>query len=247
MCDAASLIPGETVLEVGPGTGALTGELLARGVRVIALEADTRAIEVLKETFATACSDGMLTVYHADLRTYDLHELPLKTGEYAVVSNIPYYLTGMLFRTFLEHTAQPRTIVFLVQKEVAKRITTSRTRGEKESLLSLSVKIYGDPHYVRTVPRSHFTPQPNVDSGIVAIDNISRDRLGGIDPNHFFTILHLGFGKKRKQLLGNLAAAYPRDTLIHVFSTLNLPPTIRAEDLPLETWCALIAQLPPLS
>lgn len=244
MCEAADLRPGETVVEVGPGTGALTRELLARGAKVIALEADTRAIEILQETFAEACAEGSLEVHHADLRRFDLGTLPLKDQGYVVVSNIPYYLTGMLFRTFLEHSAQPRTLVFLIQKEVAKRITSSRERGEKESLLSLSVKIYGEPHYVRTVPRTHFTPQPNVDSAIVLIDRITRARAEQVDAAHFFDILHLGFGKKRKQLLGNLTAAYPRETLIPVFSTLGLALDVRAEDLSLDTWCALVPLLP---
>lgn len=245
MCDAATVSEGDLVVEVGPGTGALTRELLARGARVIALEADPRAIAVLQETFATACKDGTLIIRHADIRTFDLHSLPLVDQGYSVVSNIPYYLTGMLFRTFLEHSIQPQRIVFLTQKEVARRVTSGRERGEKESLLSLSVKLYGTPRYVKTVPRSHFSPQPNVDSGIVLIEDITRARTEDISPDHFFHILHLGFGKKRKQLLGNLSADYAREELTHIFSTLALSPTVRAEDLDLKTWLTLCKALTP--
>ena len=242
MCDAAFVTRGDVVVEVGPGTGALTSALLLRGAQVIALEADRRAIAVLTETFAEAIHRGELVIHHADMRTYDLADLALPGG-YKVVANIPYYLSGMLFRTFLEHSVQPETIVFLVQKEVAKRLTASLERNEKESLLSLSVKLYGTPEYVRSVSRGHFTPPPKVDSAIVAIRDIGRGRLSRIDAEHFFTVLHLGFGKKRKQLLGNLSETYPRDTLTHIFSTLNLPHTVRAEDIPLATWLSLVRAL----
>ncbi len=242
MCDAAFIEPGDVVVEVGPGTGILTDEILARGANVIALEADKRANEVLEEKFADAIAENRLTIHHVDMRTYDLADLSLPK-RYKVVANIPYYLSGMLFRTFLEHHPQPETIVFLVQKEVAKRITASRERGEKESLLSLSVKLYGMPEYVRKVPRGHFTPPPKVDSAIVAIRNISTDRLSGIDAERFFALLHLGFGKKRKQLLGNLSETYSRETLTHIFSTLDLSLSVRAEDLDLETWLLLARSL----
>lgn len=246
MCDAANLNMGETVVEVGPGTGALTREILDRGASVIALEADQRAIDRLTDTFADEIARGTLTVYHADIRSFDLASLPLTEHGYTVIANIPYYLSGMLFRIFLSHTVQPRTVVFLTQKEVAKRATSSHARGEKESLLALSVQLYGTPRYVRTVPRTHFIPQPNVDSAIIAIDNITRTRTESIDVPHFFQLLHLGFGQKRKQLLGNLSAAYPRAQLTHIFSTLELAPTVRPEDLPLDIWLQLAKQLPPI-
>ncbi|MEX0918300.1 MAG: 16S rRNA (adenine(1518)-N(6)/adenine(1519)-N(6))-dimethyltransferase RsmA [Candidatus Paceibacterota bacterium] len=243
MCDAAELSAGELVVEVGPGTGALTREILARGARVVALEADRRAIAVLEDSFPEEVASGQLTLHCVDMRTFDLATLALPDGGYKVVANIPYYLSGFLLRTFLEHAAQPQMIVFLIQKEVAKRITSSLKRNEKESLLSLSVKCYGTPTYVRTVTRGHFTPPPKVDSAIVAVGDISRERLDGLDAQAFFHVLHLGFGKKRKQLLGNLAAEYPRPELTHIFSTLSLPLTVRAEDIDLATWRALVKKL----
>ncbi len=239
MCDAADLSVGDIVLEVGPGTGALTREILARGARVIALEADVRAIESLQETFATEIASGALTVCHHDVRELDPARFGLKTGEYKVVANIPYYISGLLFRTFLESNCQPNTLVFLVQKEVAARIA----RDKKESLLSLSVKVFGDPTYICTVGRSHFTPSPNVDSAIIAIRDISSVRLGRLDPKAFFTLLHLGFGQKRKQLIGNLAHTAPRDELEKVFLSLDLSLTVRAEDIEVSTWIALATHL----
>ncbi len=244
LCDAGKLTPGETVLEIGPGTGVLTRELLARGVTVLALEADPRAVTVLDENFKDAIASGQLSVAHADVRTFDPSSLGLTAGSYSVVANIPYYLSGLLFRLFLTSSTQPKTLVFLVQKEVAKRATSSLAKGSKESLLSLSVQVYGDATYVRDVSRGHFQPPPKVDSGIIAIYAISRDRLEGVDEALFFDVLHLGFGQKRKQLLGNLAKKYSRAELINIFSTISLPVSTRAEDVSLRKWLELVKHLP---
>lgn len=244
MCDAAELAAGETVLEIGPGTGVLTKEILARGARVIALEADIRAVVALQETFADEIAAGNFVLHHIDVRTLDLSSIKhLADHSFKVVANIPYYLSGMLFRMFLESEIQPTDLVFLVQKEVAKRIVTDLKRGEKESLLSLSIKAYGTPTYIRTVTKGHFTPPPQVDSGIIAIYGISREHFAHIPEKLFFEVLHLGFGQKRKQLLGNLSKKYSRDTLTHIFSTLSLPLSTRAEDISLEMWLKLVELL----
>jgi len=244
LCDAATIVAGETVLEIGPGTGALTKELLNRGARVIALEADQRAIDQLATTFDAQLATGQLCVEHADARELDLDAIDsLTDGAYKIVANIPYYLSGLLFRQCLQTACQPNTLVFLVQKEVAKRICVAPERGEKESLLSLSVAAYGVPTYVKTVTKGHFTPPPKVDSGIIAINDISRRAFTDIHETDFFEILHLGFGQKRKQLLGNLTKNYNRDELVHIFSTLDIPENIRAEDVRLEKWLSLVAAL----
>lgn len=236
MCDAASLSPGDIVLEIGPGTGALTKELLARGAVVIALEADLRAIESLETTFASEIASLQLTIHHHDARTITPAQFGLKNQQYKVVANIPYYISGLLFRTLLETDCQPNTLVFLVQKEVAARIA----RDKKESLLSLSVKVFGEPTYICTVSRGHFTPPPKVDSAIIAVSHISQEKLANISKETFFTILHLGFGQKRKQLIGNLSAHFKRELVTDALSKVGLSPTIRAEDVPIETWLRLI-------
>ncbi len=242
MCDAGAITAGDVVLEIGPGTGALTKVLLERGATVIALEADERAIETLEKDFAETISTQKLIIKHTDVRELDFTTLTeLHNRPYKIVANIPYYLSGFLFRTCLEASPQPNTLVFLVQKEVAARIA----RAEKESILSLSVKVYGDPHFIKTVTRGHFTPPPAVDSAIIAIGDISTQRLMGVDPAHFFAVVHLGMGSKRKQLLGNLTKHYDREQLMNIFSTLGIDLTVRGEDLALEIWVQLAEALPP--
>ena len=239
MCDAANLETGDIVVEIGPGTGILTTEILARGAKVIAIEADTRAIASLEETFAVELASGQLVIHHHDARTLNPADFGVGDHSYKVVANIPYYISGSLFRSFLDSDCQPTDLVFLVQKEVAQRIA----RDSKESLLSLSVKVFGQPTYIGTVKRGHFNPPPKVDSAVVAITNINRDYFDTITRTEFFTLLHLGFGQKRKQLLGNLSKQYPRVELERTFQQLGLPLDIRAEDIDVEKWITLAKAL----
>lgn len=243
LCDAAAVGKGDVVLEIGPGTGALTKELLARGARVVALEADARAVTYLREHFAAALEQGQLTVHHSDARHLAVSDLGLQDKDFLVVSNIPYYLSGFLLRRLLESPVQPHTLVFLMQKEMVARIA----RHKKESLLSLSVKAFGDPHYGKTVSRGHFNPPPKVDSAILVVKNIARTRLIDVDSEFFFTILHAGFQSKRKQLIGNLSHLYDRHMLEQIFTDLSLYFTVRAEDIDVPTWIALCRRLRSLS
>jgi 16S rRNA (adenine1518-N6/adenine1519-N6)-dimethyltransferase len=236
LCSAGDVISTDTILEIGPGTGALTKILLQTGAKVVALEADTRAIDILTELFANELQTGQLTLIHGDARELSVGELGFKHQEFKVVANIPYYLSGFLLRTLLESTVQPVTLVFLMQKEVVTRIA----REPKESILSLSVKAFGVPKYIKTVTRGHFNPPPKVDSAILQITDISLHNFSGkTEQDLYFELLHLGFGRKRKQLLSNLSHIYERDTLTDIFNNLNIKVDARAETLSLPVWLAL--------
>lgn len=232
MADAAALEKRDIVLEIGPGTGVLTRELLARSATVIAIEADIRAVESLKETFKNEIGEQKLILIHGDIRTIDLAALGLRPRAFKIVANIPYYLSGILFRRLLEGALYPSLLVFLVQREVAYRIA----RDTKASLLSLSVRAFGRPHYIQTVAPGNFTPPPRVDSAIISIDDISHNHFHTINKDLFFKILHVGFGSKRKQLLGNLTKLLNREDLERIFQTLGIQKNVRGEDLALEVW-----------
>jgi 16S rRNA (adenine1518-N6/adenine1519-N6)-dimethyltransferase len=229
------IVPGETVLEIGPGTGNLTVELLAQGAYVVAVEADPRAMAELEERFVAEIASNRLTLRHGDIRTLSFTDLSLSPGSFKIVANIPYYISGFLFRYALENAIKPSSVVFLVQKEVAERIA----RSKKESLLSLGVKAYSTPRYCFTVKRGSFTPPPKVDSAVIAIENISRERLGTLPDRAFFEVLHEGFGSKRKQLFGLLKEEYGETSVQNAFTACNISPKARAEDIPIETWVAL--------
>ncbi len=243
MCEAGDVVAGDLILEIGPGTGMLTRALLATQARVIAVEADIRAIEELQRTFATEIQTKQLTIHHGDVRDITPSSLGLTPYTFKVVANIPYYLSGFLLRTLLESQIQPTSLTFLIQKELAHRIV----RDKKESLLSLSVKAFGEPVYFKNVSRGHFHPQPRVDSAILLIKNINHSNFTDVSAAYFFEILHLGLGKKRKQLLTNLCEKYDRSVLATVFTALGLPLTVRGEDLALPTWISLVNTLNPLA
>ena len=231
----ATLPRGATVLEVGPGKGILTRELLKLAEKVIAVEADDELYKGLCSDFAREIADNRLQLISDDIRNYPHFDTTALKWGYHVVANIPYYLTGELFRMFLSAENQPSSMTLLVQKEVAERIA----RAKKESILSLSVKAYGIPAYEFTVPKGAFVPAPKVDSAVLSIRGISRKNFKNrTEEKCFFELLHAGFVHKRKFVRSNLAhAGLPAG---------DIPEKARAEDLSLGVWLALIAERSPL-
>ena len=234
IADAAKISKEDLVLEIGPGEGILTESLLKTGASIISVEKDDRLIPVLQRKFAREILLKQLNLVHADVLDLELPHIAKR--EYKVVANIPYYITGQILRMFLESNNQPKSMTLLVQKEVADRIVA---KDNKESLLSLSVKAFGDPKYIRTVGRGAFTPQPNVDSAVINIENVSKNRLEGLDEKIFFDVIHSGFAHKRKQLLPNLSSIYAKNRIIQAFEKTGLDLKCRAEDLPLAAWVKL--------
>ena len=236
---AAGVEPGVAVLEIGPGRGILTNELLELGGKVIAVEKDSALVEHLKERFREAIDLGVLTIVEDDVRNVSLSSLGLEKHSFVLAANIPYYITGEIIRTFLSTEMQPKRIALLVQREVAERIA----RDKKESILSLSVKAYGTPKYVKTVSRGSFSPAPSVDSAILSIDNISNDFFSDFHEDDFFKVVKAGFAAKRKMLAGNLTAIAPREKIERAFQKCGLDRKIRAEDVSLEEWGRLVTAL----
>lgn len=238
---AAELPEGASVVEVGPGTGMLTNELLSAGLTVLAIEADHTLIDGLEERFEAEVKQGRLQIVHADIRSFDMDALP---APYHVVANIPYYITGEIIRQFLTAANQPRSMTLLVQKEVAERIA----RAKKESLLSLSVKVYGVPAYAFTVPRGAFVPAPNVDSAVLRIADIARKSFASSDEERdFFILVRTGFAHKRKRLAKNLEERYEKEHIALAFSETALGENARAEDLSRESWVRLNRAMKPSS
>ncbi|MEK7066338.1 MAG: rRNA adenine dimethyltransferase family protein, partial [Patescibacteria group bacterium] len=161
-----------TVLEIGPGKGVLTKALLKKFEKVLAVEKDDNLFVELGEKFTKEIETGQLTLIHGDILELTPGKLGLISKNYATVANLPYYITGQFLRSWLETEFPPKFMVLMLQKEVAERITA---RDGKESLLSISVKAYGEPKYIETIKRGSFYPIPNVDSAILLINNISKE------------------------------------------------------------------------
>ena len=233
MVGASGVRAGGFVFEIGPGKGVLTAELLGRGVRVFAVEADIDLIPVLQERFEEEIKTGQLELVHGDVRDYYGEEANIFEKGYRIVANIPYYITGEIIREFLSCRNQPSSLTLLVQKEVAHRIVAN---DKKESILSLSVKAYGTPKYIEKVPAKLFSPAPKVDSAILHIGNVSKDFFKDIKEKDFFKVVKTGFAQKRKKLLNNLSVLKDKNAIKEVFKEFKLDENIRAEDVTLGAW-----------
>lgn len=227
----AEVTKDDTVLEIGPGKGILTSVLLERASRVIAIEKDTGLVTFLKDKFKEEIAQGTLVLLEGDVLDIPLLQNMCQyiQNDYKLVANIPYAITGKILRTFLGLRHQPTVMSLLVQKEVAERITA---RDGKESLLSVSIKAYGDPSSKGAVKRGNFHPEPKVDSAILLIENISKDFFDKVPEKDFFNVVHAGFAHKRKQLKGNLRKAFPD----RAFQLDDVRDDIRAEKLSVDDW-----------
>lgn len=239
LVEAAHVQPGTLVVEVGPGTGNLTKEILRAGGVVIAIEKDPILITTLKTRFNTEILEGRLRIVAGDIRDMSTQKLKkyLPSTEYVVAANIPYYITGEIIRSFLESKTPPRHMALLVQKEVAQRVA----RDPKESILSVSVKAYGTPRYVKTVSKGCFSPPPSVDSAILSIENITHTRFTGTTQDWFFTVVKRGFASKRKMVGGNLKEVCTEEVL----RMCGVEPSQRAETITLEQWFCIARQTLP--
>ena len=238
---ASKLSKGDTVLEIGPGKGFLTSELLQCSTRVVAVEKDDRLIELLSEKFKKEIDSKKLILMHEDIIDFNPQKYGLKNSNYKLIANIPYYLTGQIFRLFLQSDTQPSKIIFMVQKEVADRITA---KDNKESILSISIKAYGEPHYIKKVHARYFSPKPKVDSAVVLIDNISKKIFkNGKEEQEFFSLIKLGFSHKRKTLANNLSEVYEKQQITEAFGHCNISPKERGEKLTVQNWMCLLNAL----
>ncbi len=249
--EAAVVKKNDIILEVGPGKGFLTEELVKKAGSVIAVEKDNNLTDFLTDKFK---GQKNLRIVHDDILKFVPKNYGLKAKAYKVVANIPYYITSHFLRKFLESDCQPSLMALMVQKEVAERIVA---RDKKESLLSISVKAYGKPKIIASVPAGNFFPKPKVDSAIILISDISKDFFGKkdiIDEKKFFEFLRFGFRHKRKLLKNNLSSFFAlakpsvrssaSDISYKIFKKCEIPALTRPEELTLENWRCLFAALP---
>jgi 16S rRNA (adenine1518-N6/adenine1519-N6)-dimethyltransferase len=229
--EAAELSKNDTVLEVGPGIGNLTIELAKKVKKVIAVEKDERMIEILKERLKEERIKNVEIVNEDILKFLPSFK---ERRSYKVVANIPYYLTSRLIRNLLEIERKPKLIVLMVQKEVAQRICA---KPPNMNLLAVSVQFYAKPEIVSFVSKNCFWPRPKVDSAIIKISNIKKQKPTK-EEKLFFEIVKAGFSHPRKQLINNLSKGLKKNKKIVEEWLLNcgISPDKRAENLSIEEW-----------
>lgn len=237
--NAAALTKADTVLEIGPGHGALTFELAQRAGKVIAIEKDKRLTELLRAKLLEQ-KIANVEVIEGDILAFLSTSDKLHATRYCVVANIPYYLTSALIRRLLELEHPPERIILTIQKEVAQRIAA---HDGKESILSLAVKFYADAKILFYVSRGSFSPAPNVDSAVIEI--IPRKEKQAVAPEAFFAVVKAGFSAPRKKLLGNLATglSLEKEKLLADLAELGIDAHARPKQLSLSQWIALAQKI----
>jgi 16S rRNA (adenine1518-N6/adenine1519-N6)-dimethyltransferase len=231
MLEAAEISLTDTVLEIGPGPGTLTEELVGSAKQVIAVEFD----EALARELPKRVKADNLQVISQDILTFDLTALP---PDYKVVANIPYYLTSKLLRVLCESPNHFSQAAILIQKEVAERVAA---KPGDMSLLGVSVQFYCEASLGPVVPARLFTPPPKVDSRILKLKYREAPLFPDIDRKLFFRLVKAGFAQRRKTLLNSLGGGLQmdREQTTALLELAEIAPNTRAQNLSLEDWYRL--------
>lgn len=249
--DALGNLAQSTVLEIGPGRGALTSLLAQRARRLIAIELDRVLAAQLRMNFTLVPN---VEIIEGDILAIDFDTLfgpkpgstrpgmEFKPEPVHVVGNLPYFLTSdILFRLF-EYRKYFETIVLMVQREVADRLAAAPGRRDY-GLLSATAQLYARVEKVFTLPPGAFSPPPKVQSTVVRLTIAPRVEALHVPEAGFVNFLKLSFGQKRKTLWNNLKSQYRPESLRAALEKTGVKPTVRAEALSLEKSAALFRAL----
>lgn len=237
--DQAKISREDFIVEVGPGLGALTEIALTKGARLLAIEKDKRLVEFLRHKF----QGGALEIVHGDALEFDTRILFTKP-KVKLLGNLPYYISSQLLIRFLECPSPISLWLFMLQKELARRLVATPATSDYGAL-TLLVQLHYRVEYLRTVPASVFLPKPEVDSALVRI--VSRDprELPACNYGVFEKLVRRGFSQRRKQL-GKLIRENMPDWE-NAAAELGLNPKARAEELSLGQWIALANYVAPIT
>lgn len=235
IANSAELADGELVIEIGPGTGALTRHLIARGCRLIAIEFDARFAAYLSEEFANSA-----TIVGEDAVRVDYDALTL--GEpFSCIANLPYAASGPIIIRLLESENRPRQFHILLQREMAQRLAAP-PGGKLYGALSVRVQALYTAQISRIVPPEVFWPPPEVESAVLGMlprpDAPDRETFARLSK-----FVKVAFSQRRKQLPKVLNPLVPRAKVEAALSALGLDPRSRAEHLSPDHWLALVAAL----
>lgn len=240
---AAELMPGEPVLEVGPGIGTLTQGLAQSGADVTAIELDRRLLEVLDTTLA---SYDNVRIVHGDVLKLDVPTI-MNHKPFKVVANLPYYITTPIIMSLLESKLPIERLVVMVQKEVALRMIAKP--GTKDyGALSVAVQYYTEPDIVLDVPPKSFLPAPAVTSSVIRCVLRDKPPVDVIDEKLFFRVVKAGFAQRRKTFSNTMkTTGLSRDRIEELLAKANIDGQRRGETFTLQefadvanAWASLI-------
>lgn len=238
--EALELKRGDVVIEIGSGKGALTDELRIKNneLRIIAIEKDKNLAEFLREKYK---DDKKIEIIQGDalkILPQIVSQFPnFPISNYKIVGNIPYYITGYLFRILGELEHKPETIVLLIQKEVAERVCAKK--GDM-NLLAASIQFWAEPKIIGYVSKKDFSPPPKVESAIIKLMPITFQLLSRLKCNKedYYKFIKILFKQPRKTVLNNIEAGIKnyelrisKEEIIGKLEKMGIKPNARPQDL----------------
>jgi 16S rRNA (adenine1518-N6/adenine1519-N6)-dimethyltransferase len=240
MVRTAGIGADDLVVEIGPGLGILTEELLAHAGGVVAVELDRRLAAHLRATFG---GNRRFRLVEADALDVPIDELVPDGSRYVLAANLPYAVASAVLRRFLETPHRPARLAVMVQREVADRLVAT---PPEMTILGVATRFYAEPRIAFAVPPSVFVPPPSVESAVVVLDTRPQPPLPDEEQARFFRIVNAGFRHKRKQIANSIADELdaPKPAISAWLAAAGVDPTRRAETLSVAEWVALDCQAP---
>lgn len=234
--EGAEVSSEDLVIEIGPGVGTLTVELLKKAKKVIAIELDKALIPILNEELKEFDN---LEIINEDAMKVDFNELIGEEKSVKIVANLPYYVTTPIIANLLKGNYNFKSITIMIQKEVAERINA--VPGTKDyGALTLLVKYYCDTKIVRHVPPTSFIPKPKVDSIVIRLDKLENFRVSSIDEKMLFRVIRESFNMRRKTLWNSIKSiGLTKDGMERAFEKSGIDQNRRGETLSIEEFSKL--------
>ena len=238
--NGAEVNKDDLVIEIGPGVGTLTTQLLNRAKRVIAIELDDKLIPILQEELG---DNPNFQLIHNDALKVDFEQLIGEEKHVKLVANLPYYVTTPIIVKLLKERYNFESLTIMIQKEVAERIDAEPNCKDYGSL-SLLVQYYCDTKIVRKVAPSCFIPRPKVESIVIRLDKLASPRVEVKDEKLFFEVIRSSFNMRRKTLMNGLKVlGLPKEKLEEAFNNAGIDLRRRGETLSIEEFANLSDQI----
>lgn len=242
--DAANVSKDDLIIEIGPGLGTLTKELLDRAGKVICIELDKRMIEILNDRFSMydnfkVLNDDVLKVNLKEL----IEEEKVKTTK--IVANLPYYITTPIIMKLLEERLDIETITVMIQKEVADRLVTAPGTGDTGAI-TYAIRYYTNPKRVLEVLNTAFIPEPKVNSTVINLEVLKEPKVAVKDEKKLFDVIKTAFMQKRKTLLNALANSNKygsKEQICKTLELLSIDNRVRPEKLTLEEFAKIADEI----
>ena len=243
--ESANIEKEDLIIEIGPGLGTLTGRLLEKAKKVIAIELDKRMLTILKDRFALY---NNFEIINDDILKVNLKEIITKEKEHVknvkIVANLPYYITTPIIMKLLEDRLDIQSITVMVQKEVAKRLTAI-PGTQLSGAITYAVNYYCEPEEVIEVPNSSFIPEPEVESEVIKLNLRKEPPIKLENEELFFKIIKASFMQRRKTLINGISNSglMEKEEIKQLLKKVGLDEKVRGENLSLQDFANLAEEI----